>query len=113
MPGCAGRYDLIVGNPPYVDAETMASLDPEYRHEPRIGLEAGSDGLDCVRRILAEAGGRLRSGGVLVCEVGASPGRAGAGFPPRTGFTWLELERGGEGVFLLTGAQLAEFPGTG
>ncbi len=110
--GVRGRYDLIVGNPPYVDAETMASLDPEYRHEPRIGLEAGPDGLDCVRRILAEAGGRLRSGGVLVCEVGASRAALERAFPT-TGFTWLELERGGEGVFLLTGAQLAEFPGTG
>ena len=105
-----GRYDLIVGNPPYVDAATMASLDPEYRHEPRIGLAAGADGLDCVRRILAGAGERLRAGGVLVCEVGASRTALERAFP-EAGFTWLELERGGEGVFLLTETQLAGFPG--
>ena len=105
--GVRGRYDLIVTNPPYVDAETMASLDPEYRHEPRIGLEAGADGLDCARRILAGAGERLRPGGVLVCEVGASRPALERAFP-EAAFTWLELARGGEGVFLLTGAQLAE-----
>ena len=112
--GVHGRYDLIVGNPPYVDDGTMASLDPEYRHEPRLGLAAGADGLDCVRRILAGAGGHLRTGGVLVCEVGASRPALERVFP-EAGFTWLELERGGEGVFLLTGTQLAElkFPGAG
>ena len=104
-----GRYDLIVGNPPYVDAATMASLDPEYRHEPRIGLEAGADGLDCVRRILAGAGKRLRPGGVLVCEVGASRAVLERTCP-ETAFTWLELERGGEGLFLLTEAQVREVP---
>ena len=108
--GVRGRYDLIVGNPPYVDAATMASLDPEYRHEPRLGLAGGADGLDCVRRILDGAGGHLRTGGVLVCEVGASRPALERAFP-EAGFTWLELERGGEGVFLLTGAQLAESPG--
>ena len=106
--GVQGRFDLIVSNPPYVDAATMASLEPEFRHEPGIGLEAGADGLACVRRILAGASAHLHAAGLLVCEVGASRGaleRAYPGVP----FTWLELERGGEGVFLLTGDQLAVF----
>ena len=101
----SGRYDLIVSNPPYVDAEAMASLDPEYLHEPRIGLEAGADGLDCVRRILAGANAYLRSGGVLVCEVGAFQSALEPAFPS-VAFTWLDLSRGGEGVFLLDRAQL-------
>ena len=105
--GVSGRYDLIVTNPPYVDAGTMAALDREYRHEPRIGLEAGADGLDCVRRILAGAGEHLRAGGVLVCEVGAS-WRALERAYPAVAFTWLDLSRGGEGVFLLEAAQLQE-----
>ena len=103
-----GRYDLIVSNPPYVDAETMDALDPEYRHEPRVGLEAGADGLACVRRILAGANRHLRSGGVLVCEVGASRSAFERAFPT-VAFTWLDLSRGGEGVFLLTGEQLGGF----
>ena len=105
--GVSGRYDLIVSNPPYVDAETMAALDPEYRHEPRLGLEAGADGLDCVRRILAGASAHLRCGGVLVCEVGASRPALERAFPA-VAFTWLDLSRGGEGVFLLEATQLGE-----
>lgn len=103
----SGCYDLIVSNPPYVDAGTMASLEPEYLHEPRTGLEAGADGLDCVRRILAGATAHLRPGGVLVCEVGASRHALECAYPA-VPFTWLDLSRGGEGVFLLEAAQLRE-----
>ena len=106
--GVSGRYDLIVSNPPYVDTDTMASLDPEYRHEPRIGLEAGDDGLACVHRILAGAHRHLRPGGVLVCEVGASRSALESALPA-VPFTWLDLERGGEGVFLLDKDQLGAY----
>ncbi len=64
------KYDLILTNPPYVSASAMAQLPPEYRHEPRMALAAGIDGLDLVARILAEAPSHLESDGLLVCEVG-------------------------------------------
>ena len=106
----SGCYDLVVSNPPYVNADTMATLEPEYLHEPRIGLESGPDGLDCVRRILAGANNRLGGGGVLVCEVGASREALGHAFPA-VAFMWLDLSRGGEGVFLLERAQLEGLEG--
>ena len=102
------RYDLIVSNPPYVSSAEMADLPAEYRHEPELGLEAGDDGMDVVARILAGAAGYLRPGGIMVIEVGASAELLMARYPD-VPFLWLDFERGGDGVFLLTAEQLDEF----
>lgn len=100
------RYDLIVSNPPYVDRARMDSLPPEYRHEPGDALAAGEDGMDCVRRLLVEARERLTDDGLLVVEVGATQSAMAAAYPDLP-LTWLEFERGGEGVFLITAEELA------
>lgn len=99
------RYDLIVTNPPYVDEEDMSDLPDEFRHEPELGLAAGSDGLKLVRRILACAPDYLSDDGVLICEVGNSMVHLMAQYPD-VPFVWLEFDNGGDGVFMLTRQQL-------
>jgi len=98
-------YDLIVTNPPYVDQDDIDSLPQEYLHEPEMGLGCGSDGLDIVRKILAESAQHLSDEGLLFCEVGNSEVHVKAVYP-EVPFTWLTFERGGHGVFMLTKAQL-------
>lgn len=100
-------YDLIVTNPPYVDAGDLASMPPEYHAEPAIGLGSGVDGLNFTRGLLKQARNYLSDEGVLICEVGNSWAALEATFP-HLPFTWIELERGGHGVFLLTAEQLRE-----
>lgn len=95
------RYDLIVSNPPYVDADAMGNLPPEYRHEPRHALAAGGDGLDIAVPLIEGARARLAEDGLLVLEVGHSADALETRFP-KLAFTWLEFEHGGEGVALLS-----------
>ena len=101
----AERYDIIVSNPPYVGRKELASLPPEYRHEPPLALAAGRTGLDSVRIILGEAADHLRPDGLLVVEVGNTERAVRRAFK-QLPFLWLEFERGGGGVFLLNAAQL-------
>ncbi len=94
------NYDLIVSNPPYVTEMAMEELPPEYRHEPRLALAGGDDGLDAVRTILARAAEFLTPDGILVVEVGENRAATEAAFP-RLPFTWLATESSEDSVFLL------------
>lgn len=94
------RYDLILTNPPYVDAAGMAALTPEHRHEPALALAAGDDGLDLVRRIIGEARAHLTKTGALVCEVGRGRANVEAAWPDLP-FLWLDTELSEGEVFFL------------
>jgi ribosomal protein L3 glutamine methyltransferase len=93
-------FDVIVSNPPYVTHADLDGAPPEFAHEPRLALAAGEDGLDIAREIIRGAARHLNDGGVLVMEVGVTQPYLEDSFPELP-FTWLEFERGGEGVFVL------------
>lgn len=102
------KYDLIICNPPYVDAFEMENLPPEFQHEPRLALEAGNDGLDIVRKILQQAHNYLNNKGILIVEVGASQPTLLETYPD-VDFIFPDFKRGGDGVFLLTKEQLETY----
>lgn len=106
--GIEDKFDLIVSNPPYVDAQDLAAMPEEYHQEPELALVAGDDGLDLVKVILANARQHLNDGGLLVVEVGNSETHLEALFP-QVPFLWVEFEVEARGVFVLTAAQLDEF----
>ncbi|WP_414040374.1 50S ribosomal protein L3 N(5)-glutamine methyltransferase [Acidithiobacillus sp. M4-SHS-6] len=95
------RYDLIISNPPYVDAAAMAELPLEYTHEPRLALAAGADGLDCLLPLLEQAPQHLEAGGVLIVETGDAEIALNEQRPDLP-LIWLEHPAGGSGVFLMT-----------
>lgn len=102
------KYDLIVSNPPYVDALDMRHLPREYKYEPTLGLAAGEDGLDIVRRILKQAARYLTEDGILVVEVGNSQDAVIEQYPT-VPFIWVEFAKGGEGVFVIDYETLVEY----
>lgn len=100
-----GRFDLVLCNPPYVDAADLAAMPPEYRAEPELALASGDDGLDFTRRLIAEAGAYLTPAGILVGEVGHS-WRALVSAFPNLRLEQVKLEHGGEGLYCVTRSQL-------
>lgn len=100
-------YDLIVANPPYVNAESVAALPPEYQHEPALALGSGEDGLDATRIILRDAARHLNPGGLLAVEIGHNRQALEAAFP-HLDFAWPQIEGGEDTVFILTREQLVQ-----
>jgi len=100
------HYDLIISNPPYVDAEGMAALPPECRAEPKLAFDGGADGLDIVRRIIDQAGAHLTPEGGLLCEIGRGRDNVDAAYP-QAPLLWLDTEDSQAEVFWITAADLA------
>jgi len=94
------KYDLIISNPPYVDADSVAALPQEYLHEPEMALESGDDGLDATRIILQNAAQHLSDNGILIVEIGHNRDLLEAEYP-RLPFTWLDVTAGDQFVFML------------
>jgi len=94
------QYDIIISNPPYVDAESVATLPQEYLHEPELALGSGNDGLDATRIILEQAAQHLTDNGVLIVEIGHNREALEAAYPALP-FTWLDVSAGDQFVFML------------
>jgi len=101
----ARKYDLIISNPPYVNADSMSKLPQEYLQEPQLALAGGKDGMDLVRKIVKGAAQRLTPHGVLIVEIGNERAHAEAAFPELE-LTWVSTSAGDDMVFLLTADQL-------
>ena len=99
------KYDIIISNPPYVDAPSMATLPAEYQNEPQLALGSGTAGLDHTHTLLREAADYLNDDGMLIVEIGHNREALEAAYP-NTIFNWLETSSGNEFVFLLTKEQL-------
>ncbi len=106
LAACPGPYDLIVCNPPYVNAASMAALPPEFRAEPALALAGGADGMDFIRPLLRQAPAHLNAGGVLVLEIGHERAHFDAAFPQLQP-VWLDTSAGDAQVLLLTREALA------
>lgn len=102
------RYDLILSNPPYVDAEDIDTMPAEFHHEPRLGLAAGDDGLALVHRLMSEAVDHLTDQGLLVCEVGNSAAAMMDAYPDLP-LDWPEFSQGGLGVFIVRATDLRAY----
>jgi ribosomal protein L3 glutamine methyltransferase len=94
------RYDIIISNPPYVDESSVTALPPEYKHEPKLALGSGADGLDATRTILEHAAEHLTENGLLIVEIGHNRDALEAAYPDLP-FTWLDVSAGDEYVFML------------